>query len=755
MNKDKQYRAPPGGRASCTWLLIALSCAVLGSAAAHAQERADDDLSAVVVTATRAAGVSQRLEPNPVGEISAEGLTTLGTPGQANSFAVLQMIPGVIADAADPYGLSFTRALNVRGKSDFFLDRTLNGLPVAGIVGGADLFDLENVQAESIYAGPILANQGFGVSNATGVLDQRLLGPRHEFSAMAEQSFGAGHFHRSFLRLDSGELSTGTALFLSGSTSEASKWKGAGDAWRNNFSLGLSQHFGTLVSADLFYVHNDQKANSYAPLSYAQTQNLGQYYYFDYSTVFTPTPASARNQYYGFYLQHFTDDAVLGNVTVRLPDSGSLSFKPYYWKDRGVNNLQAGQNVRYWPQDKDNYGGVIQYDTALGQDGRLSAGYWYQSMSPDPPPVAQQNYTVTAQGTLQFLSWATLGQFTHHEFKSPYLQLTDAFGGTTITAGVRYLIEGTPQMAYYLTKGLPGVSYSQVFQFNPALDPNGQAPTRTFHEWLPNVGIHRPLTSNIDLDVSYSRKIARVDYGPQASSFFGAESAFTKHGMTLQTLMSVLEPEMDDEIDAALAIAAGSWSFTPDLYAYKAHNKEVLVADPVTGQSFYQSNASTTGYGIDLSIGYRWSDAFSAFVGGSAASETYDQNIPIAGTTAPKTLFIEGKQVPNDPKFTLKGAINYRLDGLTLAPDVRFISRRYGLADNSQSVASFAVADLTASFDLTRYLHLRDAHVSLMAQNLFNRHYIDVISVNEDNLSTTSYYAGAPRTVSGTFEMRF
>lgn len=736
--------------------LVALAAIALRPLTSIAQEsQASDELTSILVTATRAAGVAQHLEPNPVSEVGPEGLAVFGGPGQSSSFMALQMIPGVIADSADPYGLSFTRALNVRGKSDFFLDRTVNGLPVVGIVGGTDLFDLEDVQSESVLAGPILANQGLGVSNATGVLDQTLLGPREHWGVWASQDFGADDFRRSFARLDSGELATGTALFLSGSTSQADKWKGAGDAWRNNVAFGVSQRLADTVDMHLFYVYNAQKADSYEALTYAQTQNLSRYYYLDYYTDFATTPANARNQYYALNYQQFTDNAVLGNIAYHISPDDSLSLQSYYWKDQGVNDSASGQNIRYWPQNKDNYGAVLRYDGALTRSIRLSAGYWWQSMSPDPPPVSQQNYSVTPQGSLQFVSWATLGRFTHHEFNSPFIQATGTLSDTLITGGLRYLIESTPQMSYYLTKGLPAVPYDQVFQFNPALDPNGQSAVRHYYIFLPNAGLHRQLGRQWSLDLSYSRKVARVDYGPQASSFFGAESAFLSRGLTLQSLMGMLQPEVDDAVDLAFGFNSGHWSFTPDLYAYKAHHKEVLVEDPVISQAFYQSNASTTGYGIDLSAGYHFSEALTVFAGATISSETYDHNILIAGAHAPTTFFIGGKQVPNDPKKTIKAALMYKVAGFTIAPSVRFIGVRYGLANDSQHVPSFAVVDFAATYDLSRLLHVSEVTARLSVQNLFDRHYIDVISVNEDNLSSTSYYAGAPLTVAGSLAVRF
>lgn len=109
---------------------------------------------------------AQNPEPNPVSSVTPEGIRILGGPAQASSYKPLDLMPSVIEDSADPYGLSFTRSITVRGVSDFFLSRTIDGLPIAGIIGGADLIDLSNLSRIDLYRGSLQANQGLGFSSA-------------------------------------------------------------------------------------------------------------------------------------------------------------------------------------------------------------------------------------------------------------------------------------------------------------------------------------------------------------------------------------------------------------------------------------------------------------------------------------------------------------------------------------------------------------------------------------------------------------
>lgn len=737
----------PGGPAGAAFI-----CALLVPGYGVAQNvntAADSSTESVIISGTRATDLQvQSAAPNPVESVTSSGLTVLGGPGQSNSFLPLSQLPSVEADSADPYGLSFNRALNVRGKSDFFLLRSIEGMQVPGIVGGADLFDLENVQRQDLYPGALQANQGLGVSNASGVVDQILRGPASQFGIAADGTAGSDDFHRAFARIDTGTFAGNASAFVSGSIAEADKWKGSGTEERGNFTFGYAQSFGPL-DVRIFGVYNHQASNLYDSLTYAQVQNLSANYNFDYNRTLTGTPSTDKN-YYGFNRYGFSDGAVLGEATLHLTPDQSITFKPYYWQNDGTQLSTSGSGVRDWFIDNVNYGGIAEYDARFGNIG-ITAGYWYQSLSPEPPPVKQKQYNVTTTGQLSFSNWAVLGTFSNHVFNSPFVQVSDSLGATTLTAGVRYLDQTAPAMQYYVTTGLPDTTYAEVFNSHPLPDSSTTVAARDFYKLLPNAGVTQEITPDLSINAAYSQKIARVDYGPQASSYLGAESAFKAQSVTLAQLMDGLQPELDHEIDVVPRFDNGVLTVGPDFFFYKALHKEVLVFNPAVGQSYYQSNGGTTGYGIDLPVSYRVMESLFLFGSASWGQETYDANIPISKTA---TMDIKGKQVPDDPRYTLKGGLTFSSSGFSISPVARYVSTRYGLADDSQSVRPYWVADIYASYNF-RQFGLDWLTFSVWVQNLFDQRYIGVISVNEDNLSSTAYYAGAPRTIAGGFSVRY
>jgi len=320
-----------------------------------------------------------------VSSVSREGLNILGGAAQTNFYQGADIIPSVNVESPDPFGLSNTRNINVLGKGDFHLSRNINGLPIMGIVGGNDLYDLENISRLDVYRGPIPADKSLGVSNASGVIDQIILGPQDGPSTFAEQSFGSWDFNKTFARLDTGLLSTGTQLFISGSTASADKWTGAGDESRDSFALGLSQKIGDDLKVDINTVYSKFDGNPYKALTYKQTQNLDQYYGLDYDKILNYNKilndagvATSLANYYQFNRVTSEDFAVLANIDYRFAEGQHLVFKPYYWNNDGEQWSGSGTSqVQIWRQQNDNLGGVLEYNGHFATGTDVSLGYWW------------------------------------------------------------------------------------------------------------------------------------------------------------------------------------------------------------------------------------------------------------------------------------------------------------------------------------------------------------------------------------------
>ncbi|HEX2841352.1 TonB-dependent receptor [Hyphomicrobium sp.] len=690
-----------------------------------------------------------------VSSVTHEGLTLLGGGAQTSFYQAANILPSVNVESPDPYGLSATRNINIAGKSDFHLSRNINGLPVAGIVGGADLYDLENIYRLDVYRGPIPADKSLGMSNASGVIDQIILGPQDKPSNFIEQSFGSWDFSKTFARFDSGLLSTGTKFFVSGSTTDADKWTGVGDNSRDNAALGWSQTFGDALKVDVNAVYNKFDGNPYRALRYDQILNLKANYKFDYNSTLTGNSATDVN-YYKFNRSSSETYALQANIDYEFAEGQHVVFKPYYWNNDGVQYSAAGSNVQIWRQENDNVGGVLEYNGHFGTGTDLAVGYWWQSMAPPPPPTDQRRFKVTPSGELAFDRWSTIARIDDFVVNSPYAQLTQAFGSITVTGGLRYMSLGAPDMQYYNGAGVPDGTLDDALATNPALLPGASVAAHDYNEFLPNIAITKDFGAGWSANIAYGRNFGRPDWGPQASNYISNRVAFQAKGISLQDLVDKVKPEIADQFAAQVSFQGYGLTIIPSVFYAEHTNKQVKVIDPGIGPNiaYYEGTGSSTEYGAELQVAYQFGSELFIFGSGTLASETFDADTPTLGGGA--LLETKGKQIPNTPQTMLKGGLTYSWNGLSFTPVVRYIGERYGDAANIQKVSAHTVADFTVAYDATHLFGLEEVTMKLGVVNVFDSKYISQIAPNDFDLSSNAqYYVGAPRTFVGTVAVKF
>lgn len=692
-----------------------------------------------------------------VSSVSREGLNLLGGGAQTNFYQAADIIPSVSFESPDPFGLSNTRNINIAGKGDFHLSRNINGLPIMGIVGGNDLYDLENISRLDVYRGVIPADRSLGVSNASGVIDQIILGPQDTASNFFEQSFGSWNFNKTFARIDTGLLSTGTQLFISGSTTSADKWTGAGDESRDNFALGLSQKVNKDLKVDFNAVYSKFDGNPYKALTYQQTLNLSQNYGRDYDQTFDKNnPAN----YYKFNRVSSEDFAVFANVDYRLAEGQHIVFKPYYWNNdgeqwSGVGTGPTGQ-VQIWRQQNDNLGGVLEYDGHFATGTDVAAGYWWQSLAPPPPPTDQRRFNISSTGELDFAKWNTIAKIDNFIVNSPYIQLTQTLGTVTVTGGVRYMSLGAPNMHYYNTAGVPDGTLDQALASNPAEYTDAFVTARDYNEFLPNFGITKELGGGWSTNFAYGRNFGRPDWGPQASNYISNRAAFQGKDIDLQDLVDNVRPEIADQFSAQVRYSDYGFTIVPTLFYAKHKNQQVKINDPALNDlAYYVGTGSSTEYGAELQASYQFGSQLFAFASATLASQTFDgdtQTLSKGG--AP--ISTKGNQIPNTPQAMFKAGVTYTWYDFSLTPVVRIIGQRYGDAENRNKVSGYTVADLTAAYNIKDKFGLQEATLKFGVVNLFNKEYISEISPNDTDLSSDAqYYVGAPRTFIGTVAVKF
>ncbi|MBA2124763.1 TonB-dependent receptor [Hyphomicrobium methylovorum] len=693
--------------------------------------------------------------PGRVSSVSREGLNILGGAGQSSFYQAADIIPSVLVSSPDPFGLSNSRNINIGGKSDFHLSRNINGLPIMGIVGANDLYDLQNISRLDVYRGVIPADRSLGISNATGVIDQIILGPQDAPSVFAEQSFGSWNFNKTFARIDTGVLSTGTQLFISGSTASADKWSGGGDESRDSFALGLSQRIGSDLKVDFNAVYTKFDGNPYKALTFAQTKKLSANYGLDYDKTFDPTNPT---NYYKFNKVSSEDYAFFANVDYRFAPGQHLVFKPYYWNNDGVqyNGLAPVKQVQIWRQQNDNLGGVLEYNGQFASGTDVTAGYWWQSLAPPPPPTDQRRFKISSTGELSFSNWNTIAKIDNFVINSPYVQVTQSLGSVTVSGGVRYMSLGAPDMHYYMTAGVPNGTLDDALSY-PGLTEYGDAfvTARDYNEFLPNIAITKEFGNGWSTNFAYGRNFGRPDWGPQASNYISNRAAFQSRGVDLQDLVDNVRPEIADQFSAQLRYSGSGLTVVPGVFYSKHDNKQVKINDPALNNlAYFVGTGSSTEYGAELQASYNFGSQFFAFGSATLSSETFDGDTQTLSGGVP--IATNGKQIPNTPKAMLKAGVTYTWNDLAFTPVVRIIGERYGDAQNLNKVPGYTVADFNVAYNVRQKFGFEEATLKLGVVNILDKQYISQISPNDTDLSSDAqYYVGAPRTFIGTVAVKF
>ena len=687
--------------------------------------------------------------------ISSDGIATLGGSAMANPYRALDLIPSVNLSGTDAYGLSVDQNfLRLRGISSYTystMAASVNGTPSSVSVaqgGMGNLYDLENVEAITLWRGPQPANVGLGFGNLAGSIDVNLKPPAASAGAAVRAAAGSNDFHKLYARIDSGEFGLGSRLFLSGSTAETDKWRGPGHQSRDNINFGWTQALGSRGSLELYAANNRFQRDEYRPLTYAQSRDLGTYGKTDYNANLTGNAASDAN-YYGYNSQHFEESNVLAKLSWRLGEDSVVSFRRYWLKNQGVrftgSASGASGSVNRVDIEQDQYGLVAELATKLaGQT--LTAGYWWQKISTMPPPLSQKRYTLDKNGNLVFAAWGILADMAARDYDSPYLQLAGQRGLWSYSVGIRRLRATMPGVTTYVGTGLPDTDRESAIRGNPPINAALSSRASTMSETLPTLTSRWQLAPALAAKLAIGRTVGNPWMGPLYSTYQSNVAAFQKAGIPMQKLWDTLRLEKSDTIEAGLEWQSGKFTLLPSLYYSRLRDKQVTAFDPVVGVAYLQSGVHATAYGGELeahlALDGRWN-----LIG--AMSYNINRLTDDIRTASAAVLASKGKQVPDAPVWLAKFGAEYRYGPWSVMPLLRYTGSRYGDAMNTEKVAAYTTVDFNTSYRFGKLGGLASLEAGLALTNLFDKRYIGSINVGQDDArpGATNYYPGAPRTL--------
>ncbi len=742
-------------------LILLTLPSLLGAASPQPDETVTLEAASVSAKSARSGAVAQSSEAATQYSVDPSGIELWAGAGGTNYYQALEGMPSVNVHAVDAFGLANipggSKGLRVRGElATHGVNGNIEGVPVNGVNPGPGqlfLYDSENYASVSLTQGPVPADT-FSIFTNTGVMNTELLWPKAKRGLRFAQSLGSFNLSRSFLRYDSGTLANGSAFFLSGSHSQASKWRGPGDSpeGRNNMEAAFATRLGSQADFKVFAAFNKMKEDNYRALTYAQAMDLGTYRGFDYSDTSSATAAQAIS-YHGYNRQDFKDWSLLGEFTWRGGKDSKLVVKPFYQQEKGYYlDGMANGKVRDWLMDHDSYGLTAEFQTRFGETG-LKVGYWWTTMVPPGPPTAWKMYTPTSTGDLSGgATWAILAKTVdRHQYHSAYAMADRSFGAMQLQAGLRYILETMPGLDFYNTTGIGDVSYHQALSQSTGVVAERSASSFSVHEALPFLGMTWDLNPINTLKFSLGR-----NYGAPAFDIWPVYqqnyATFHAQGVTADQLWHQMRPETSTAADFGLRSTFERGWLEPTLYYSRSHHKGVSY-NPGLGVAYSQNVGESKAWGVQLAGNWSVLRQLELFGTLSYDRNEFASDLPLSSGG---TLAVRGLQLPDVPLWSSRMGAAWHLGPCTLSPIVHYTGTRYGDTQHLQRVPGYATADLGISY--ARKLSRGEMQASLGVDNLLDKRYIGFINASYyQALSSTSayYYPGAPRSVVGKLSLSF
>ncbi|MEJ5348360.1 MAG: TonB-dependent receptor [Desulfosoma sp.] len=670
--------------------------------------------------------------------VTKKGMEAQGPRASTSVYETLRILPGVQVESPDPFGLAAEQqAMRVRGVRGYLAALTVEGIPNYGgnPIGPRDyIYDMMNVESISLYKGAVPGDIGTGIGSRGGALWLQPRWPQDDFGVHLGQSVGSHTYTRSEGRVDSGRLGPlATKLSASYSYTEADKWKGPGKIGpRNNANLMLSQDVGQWLNAKLWVNINDLDQNLYRPLTYQQTRNLSKNYAKDYNSDLTGTPSTDIN-YYDYNKGSYNNSDVFGILTVKPWEHLQFVLKPYY-ADEDTEICQGstaqGGMVQKRYRDIDRKGVIGEVRGVLAPFS-ATLGYMYEAANMN---ITSENYGMAGMGLVYrgVGVAATSGTTYVH---SPYVKVSGSHGPFDWQAGMKYFRFEDSDSQGYTT---PPPSYTPV----PAPDLNREA--RNYDIWLPTVGAGYRLSEDFSVYASYGKSFIRpYAYMPLINLYNTNRSTFRAAGLTLNDLFEGYDIERSDNVDLGFRWNTAWLELAPTVFYGKHKNLLTTVYDPRVNLSYQQNIGKARSYGLDVETNVFLMKNLTLFINPTVTFMEYDEDINYQG----QTYSVKGDQVVDTPKVMVRTGLLYSFKDLELIPSLRYSSERYGDIQHNEKIDGYMVVDFGARYKIKNLFFDNTLNLSLDIYNIFNKKYISLINVSDDNRGgAASYYTGAPLT---------
>jgi iron complex outermembrane receptor protein len=736
-------------------LLWALLSTAAFSTAAVAQDAAPAAAAAASASVDSVIVYGQG-ESRQIQEIKAADIAEM-TPG-TSPIKVIEKLPNVNFQSADAYGsYEWASRISIRGFNQNQLGFTLDDVPLGDMSYGNHngLHISRAISAENI--GTIRVAQGSGSlgtassSNLGGTLQFYSRDPSREFGGKVAMTAGSDNTLRPFIRIDSGELPSGTRFYVSYTFQDSDKWKGEGIQRQHQANFKIVQPIGEATLTG-FVNYSDRRENDYQDLSLEMIDRLG--YKWDNFRPDWATAVKVAQIYQGGgsnYPAPITsvDDAyydaaglrkdLLSGLTLDAPigDAVDVKVTGYYHRNRG-------QGIWFTPYVPTPGGGPISIRTteyAIDRGGviggltwrlgghEINGGVWYETndfnqarrfygLGLDEPGRSSTDF----QRDPFFTQW----EFDFHTETLQFhlqdtWQITDALSVHAGFKSLRVTNEATPIV-------------------------NTTFPTGTIkaeRNFLPQAGAVFRIAEGSEVFASFARNMRAYVSSVTSGPFSTTQAGFN-------AIADNLKPETSNTYELGYRFQGDR--FQGVIAGYYVDFRDRLLALTVGSgiqgnPSVLQNVGDVTSYGVEAAGTFTIVDNVTLFGSYAFNNSRYDDDtVDGDGNVTPT----RHKDVVDSPRHLLNAELAYDDTALFAKIGVSYMSKRYYTYLNDGKVPGRALLDISLGYRFSGNRWLEGLVAQFNVNNLTNKKYVSTVGsngfVNSDpNGLFQTLMVGAPR----------
>jgi iron complex outermembrane receptor protein len=770
---DLSARRWPASIHTAGWFALMLPASLAASSPAIAADADEAASNIQVVGHPDPEGLlPDQREPKAVSAISGDFISKQAPT--LNAFQLVNLLPGANVSSSDPYGLSVSSSLTLRGLGQDEIGVLMEGAPQNDI-GYYYAYPSQFADAENLKQ--IFLSQGAAdidspiVGGAGGLLSLSLDDPHAQRGALVDLSLGSYNERRAFVRLDTGTIgSTGLKAFISYSNSRADNWRGAGFDKRQHVDAKLLDEWGDGNRASIAVSFNDADTSTYPSPTLADWETSGRD--FNYDKHYT----DGDTNYWRLYRSPFRNIYVSAPIHLKLGERLALDSTTY---------LQFGY-------------GNSPYGTQLGTTGNFLG-------------TEELTQPITLPGAEEGVA-TVLGNFTGDQFRGGNVtRLTLQAGAHTLTAGLWFDYGTDRVLQTYTSIRADGQPIDQWgYQDHAIRTADGRllayenertiTVTKGFF-----VADSFAITPRLTLDVGFKG----VDVlhsgrnylpGPQSGVHFDSFAALPRAALHYQlderqqvfanvttnfrapdeyTLYNVYDtgavigqgtPALKNEYSVSEELGyryiGPNLSVSLTAFHYHFRNRQLATVVDMGGALINSTiNAGRqTSYGLDGEIDFRPAKGMSLYVSGEYLHARLDDDLPIGDDFLPT----RGKHAVSAPDFQVGAGGTYDDGRLFGSAALKYVGRQYSTFTNDESIRGYATLDLSIGVHLAGLIDAQRTDLRLNAINVTDPHVlsgVEAISTNAQDTfgrggtlipgSAPAYYIGSGRAFMVTLSRSF